>query len=232
MDAEAWHRRYGGVRHRIVESIIEQPDLLIAQVPACPDWTGQQLLAHLVGLAVDLSSGNVEGYASEEWAAAQVARGVDQSASDLFATWDAAAADLAATPDVAGVPAAALAFGDAIVHEADLVPARARRLDHDEDAVLGVKTGVSRWREVLAKEDVPSLQVVVSGHRDWWLRTRNARDAPTELTVTQSELFRLLYGRRSAQQVAKLSWSTDPCLYLDVGLPYPFHWAAEDVVDR
>jgi hypothetical protein len=49
--------------------------------------------------------------------------------------------------------------------------------------------------------------------------------------VSTWELFWLLHGRRSRSQVAALAWSDGPAQVPDAGLPYPFRWAADDLLD-
>ena len=43
-------------------------------VPACPEWTARELIAHLAGLTEDWVAGDLEPYASPEWTSRQVAR--------------------------------------------------------------------------------------------------------------------------------------------------------------
>ncbi|MGH2702243.1 MAG: maleylpyruvate isomerase N-terminal domain-containing protein, partial [Actinomycetota bacterium] len=52
---------YRGCRERVSEIVRSvPPEQLGRRVPACPDWTSTDLLAHLVGVAEDFVSGNLD----------------------------------------------------------------------------------------------------------------------------------------------------------------------------
>jgi hypothetical protein len=227
-DDRSWER-YEGVRRRISHAATHDEGSLDTELSCCPGWTGKHVLAHLVGLAGDLAASRVDGYASDAWTATQVGRWLHQPVHVVLAAWAPASAAMARAGDVGGLASAALAFGDAVVHEADLrltIPFRSEI--PAEDLAVAVKTGVSQWRAVLAAADAPALHIEVPGQRDWWLGDPGERLATT-LVVHQYELFRVLYGRRSIRQVRGLAWTGDPSPFLQ-RLPYPFSWANEDVV--
>jgi hypothetical protein len=180
-----------------------------------------------VGIAQDVEAGRIDGWASDAWTSEQVARGATQTVDALVEAWPGAARAIRDT-DVGGVPASLLAFGDAIVHEADLLAASdpGSRVP-DDDVGLAVKTGIARWRQALGAGNAPTVRIAVLGHREWWLGDR-AREPVLTLETDQHVLFRVLYGRRSLEQVRALAWSRDPMTFLQA-LPYPFRWAERDV---
>lgn len=211
------------------------PDQLDAVVPACPGWSAREVVSHLAGLAQDWVSGNLDGYASDAWAQAQVDRFADASTAELLAAWQDAASqfgDLGPSP--LGATPARWAFGDAVTHEADLRPVLApgTRVPHQAVA-LGLQASIGRWRAELAKADVPPLDVVASDLRTWQVGDPQARtDRPAEtVTATAHDLFRAFYGRRSRSQMQAWAWSGDASPYLDVGLPYPFTRPDNDIDD-
>jgi hypothetical protein len=61
---------------------------LQAQVPATPQWTAHELLAHLVGCAADAASGRVDGAPGEQWTARHVAERRHCSVGELLVEWD------------------------------------------------------------------------------------------------------------------------------------------------
>ena len=64
---------YVAVRERMTELVRPtSSEELARQVPACPDWSVQDLLAHAVGVAVDVAARRIEGAGSDPWTAAQV----------------------------------------------------------------------------------------------------------------------------------------------------------------
>jgi uncharacterized protein (TIGR03083 family) len=225
-----WEARYEGVRRRIVALVDAHPRIVDVRLPACPAWTGRDLLGHLVGVASDLAACDVDGYASEAWTQRQVKTFRQDSVADLLALWDRAARGLRVAPPVASVPAIQLAVGDAIAHEADLLGALTSGLRvPDPDVSVAIQMGVARWRPVLAAASLPPLQIAVPGLRVWWLGRDDGR--AVRLEVPGYELFRLLYGRRSRDQVSGLGWSSEPRPYLDAGLPFPFRWADHALED-
>jgi hypothetical protein len=56
-------------------------------VPATPEWTVHDVLAHLAGVTQDAATGNMAGAPGDAWTAAQVARGASVSDGDLLALW-------------------------------------------------------------------------------------------------------------------------------------------------
>ncbi|MFL6205910.1 MAG: hypothetical protein ACJ739_11225 [Acidimicrobiales bacterium] len=230
MDAAAIEAGYRGVRERIVAVALEHRATLDTMVPACPEWSGRDLISHVAGVADDLVAGNVHGYASAEWAARHVVSLADASVDEVIERWRIAAARLRDAPPVMGTHALELAFGDAVVHEADLAAAiaPARRVPLP-DVAVAIQTGIARWRVVLRTAGAPSLRVEVPGLRTWWIGP--AVDDPAALEVDAYELFRLLYGRRSRVQVGGLAWSSDPTPYLDAGLSFPFTWSEQALGD-
>jgi uncharacterized protein (TIGR03083 family) len=204
---------------------------LRAPVPSCSDWTAGELVSHLAGLTEDWVSGDLDPYGSDEWAAAQVARFKGSSLADVLAAWDRAMVDFAELTEspLGGTPSM-WAFGDAVVHEADIRPALAPGTRVPDEAVaLGVKAGIARWRGELAAAELPPLKITATGLRHWWVGEETAE--ATTVEADQYELFRALFGRRSRRQAKSWNWSGDAAPYLAVDLPTPFRWSAVDLVD-
>ena len=59
---------------RVAELIEQVPDEKLAvMVPACPEWSVKDLIAHFAGVAGDVATGNLTAVGSEEWTSAQIA---------------------------------------------------------------------------------------------------------------------------------------------------------------
>jgi hypothetical protein len=117
-----------------------------------------------------------------------------------------------------------------VVHEADLRGALAAGRVPLEDVLTALRLYVSRWgREVLGPAGL-HLEVEVTDAGTW---APGAEGGPVagRVGVSSYELFRALAGRRSAAQVGAWDWSVDPEPWVAAGLPYPFQWAAEDLID-
>jgi uncharacterized protein (TIGR03083 family) len=225
MDLDA----YRGVVQRI-EGIVRVGDGEAA-VPCCPGWRVRDVVAHLTGLCEDWVNHDLDGYASEPWTAAQIARFTGSSLDEVLASWDRAVERFAVLDDdpLMGSPAR-WAFGDAVIHEADIRGALdAARVPHDV-VLVALRGAIARWRQVLGASVVPTLLLRVPDARDWWLGEPDDRER-IEVEASAYEVFRGLAGRRSTEQVASWTWSGDPEPYLDAGLPYPFQWSPIDVID-
>jgi uncharacterized protein (TIGR03083 family) len=220
---------YLAVRKRLTD-IVAQTDGS-EWLPACPEWRVRDVVAHLAGLCEDWVCHRLEGYASEAWTAAQVARFSDCSLTEILDRWGAESRSFATLDDDPMMgPPARWAFGDAVTHEADVRGAiGAGPVPHDA-VLLGLKGLVGRWRHTLTEAGAPTLLLRATDARDWWL---GVPDDPETIVVEVPayEVFRALTGRRSQDQLRAWNWSGDARPYLDAGLPYPFRWAEDDITD-
>jgi hypothetical protein len=173
----------------------------------------------------------LEGYASETWTASQVERFSDWSVTELLARWRELTDQFARLDeDPLMGPPSRWAFGDAVIHEADIRGSLMAGRVPQSAVLLALKGTIGRWRQTLRSGDVPSLHVRTVEARDWWLgQADDPRAADVEAPLY--EVFRALAGRRSEAQVRAWDWSRDPAPYLSIGLPYPFRWASEDLHD-
>ncbi|HZT67100.1 MAG TPA: maleylpyruvate isomerase N-terminal domain-containing protein [Acidimicrobiales bacterium] len=200
-------------------------------IPSCPDWRVRDLVAHLAGLCEDWVAGRLDGYASEAWTASQVARFSDLPVQAVLGRWEEALEPFAALEDhpVMGPPAR-WAFGDAVIHEADLRGTlKADRVPADAVA-LALRGSIGRWRQVLGEASAPTLLLRAPELREWWL---GVPDDPQATTVEAPayEVFRALAGRRTEDQMRSWQWEGDPGPFLRAGLPYPFQWASAQLTD-
>ena len=74
--------QYEGIRSRI-DDLTRGTDGS-TPVATCPGWTVRDVVAHLTGLCEDWVDGNLLGYASDTWTAAQVARFEGWSVDDIL----------------------------------------------------------------------------------------------------------------------------------------------------
>jgi len=200
-------------------------------VPSCPEWRVHDVLAHLVGLCDDWVHARLAGYASRRWTADQVSRLTGSSDIELVDRWTSLLQEFGRLEDdpVMGAPAR-WAFGDAVIHEADVRGALdAGRVPH-EAVILGLRGSLARWGEALGQAGLGDLVVRAREAGEWRLGSAGGPTATT-VDVPVYELFRALAGRRSAGQVRSWAWSTDPEPYLAAGLPYPFRYATAPLSD-
>jgi uncharacterized protein (TIGR03083 family) len=212
-------------------------DLLAASggsepVPSCPGWTVRDVLAHLVGLCDDWVSQRLDGYASASWTADQVARYEGYNIPDLLRRWTLLAAEFARLDDHPAIgPPARWAFGDAIIHEADLRGALGAGRAPHEAVLLSLEGTITRWRDVLNNIRPPTTLVLQPVDAPEWTLGPASDGPPIVVSPTAYELFRALAGRRTEEQVRAWSWSSNPDAIISAGLPYPFHWAEIAITD-
>jgi uncharacterized protein (TIGR03083 family) len=209
---------------------------LATSVPACPGWTVRDVLAHLDGIAADAIAGRVpEGLddawqdggaaaARDAWTDHQVASRRDLPVEALLTGWDRHTRDLVqrlrrgdgfSDDDPVGVTMPAV---DLAVHIQDVRGALGCPGDRTTSATqLAFGVYIAWLDQRLRAAGLPALQLS-DGRRTW-----SAGDGTPDTTVTGDafELFRVLSGRRSAEQIASLGWEGDPMPYLVTLSPYP-----------
>jgi uncharacterized protein (TIGR03083 family) len=223
---------YDAVRSRLMAASLTAQST--AAVPSCPGWDVHDVVAHLAGLCQDWVEQRFDGYASDPWTASQIARFAGWSMDDIFHAWSEAADAFTRVPDDTFLSSPPRwAFGDAVVHEADLRGATGLARVPTSAVLLSLRGAIARWRDVVQAADGPSLVIRSREGHEWRLGHRDARPDDDGAVVETSlyELFRALAGRRSAAHVRDWDWSRDPKPFLDIGLPYPFRWASSHIGD-
>jgi uncharacterized protein (TIGR03083 family) len=153
---------------------------LSVRVPATPDWTVHDLLAHLAGGPAEQLADRMEDAPSPEWSARHVDARAARSPAELVAELQGNLAAVVATLD--GNPRPAVVF-DAAVHHADLHEALDRGAPSEQ-----------MWRPVLeaiAPRMLGERGDEVSGVPDY-------------------ELFRAIFSRRSRDQMTAWGTTLEP----------------------
>lgn len=157
---------------------------LARTVPACPEWTVHQLIAHLAGVAADLASGRVEGAPGAEWTARHVAEREDVPVLDLLEQWNTDGDQLVKIPSQLAM--------DALTHEADLraLLGRERVPDH-------------AWQVVLTS-------IITRYLTDLTVKTEfgTIGEGPVVVEADGYDFWRAFFGRRSREQMESWNWST------------------------
>lgn len=195
---------YRGARERVL-AIAETlaNDQLRRQVAATPKWTVHELIAHMVGVAFDVTTGRLDGAISDEWTERHVGERRTRDIPDLLAEWrslaPAADAQLARTKRTPN-----MAF-DLICHEADL------------RETLGLpRVDRSGWEPLLdtmAKtlgnqiDQTGTLEIRDETGLTWDFGDGEPR---THLRLDGYEIVRAVFSRRSQQQIADWDWDPAP----------------------
>lgn len=210
---------YRGGRERISEIVTDTPnDALSRTVPACPEWTVRDLLAHVVGVAEDFAAGNFEGAGSDEWTRSQITRRSEMAVPALVEAWRVIAEPIEQMVDQLPPGPTSLLIGDLASHEHDLRGALDRPGARDSEAVwIGLDRYVRWFGKRIKDAGAPSV-LVHSGERDW---QAGILEADVEIEADPFELLRALTGRRTPDEIASMQWTGDPGPYLALVSAYP-----------
>jgi uncharacterized protein (TIGR03083 family) len=197
---------YRTCRERITALVSEPSVDETLVVPATPQWTLHDVIAHLAGVTEDALNGNMVGAPGDDWTAAQVARGRSRSLTELLSGWQERAPTVEAvfsSPDGAPMLAGVI---DVHTHEADLRHALGLPVDVPADFLAWAGT---RFRDGFAS------QVTAAGL------------PPVDLSLSDLEWFRGRLGRRTEAEVRAYPWPADPSPY--VHLFFVFGRAAQSL---
>src|SRR6516165_9046368 len=134
---------YDAVRTRIAAIVPAHCDEPVA---ACPGWRVHDVLAHLTGLCEDWVGRRLDGYASDTWTAGHVSRHATLTCGELLDCWADAMGPFAELDDNdTDAAPSRFAFGDAVIHEADIRDAIAADGVPADAVRLGLHGTMARW---------------------------------------------------------------------------------------
>ena len=220
------------------------PADLATTVPACPDWTVHDVIAHLAGGCADVLAGNIAGVTTAEWADAQVRCRKNRTITQVLEEWSAVAPRLEAMAGSFPSPLPTLWILDLTAHEHDVRGALVRPGAREERGLviavdflvrealhrelvgrglgpLSVRTPSGSWT---VGGQAPSLPIWTpaagvgtdDADRNRQLTSSTVGGGEPEAAVELSlfEAFRALTGRRSPRQIAGYNWTADPVFFL------------------
>jgi len=214
---------YGETRRRVVALARDiDPD---QPVPACPEWTAHDVIAHLVGLAEDVVEGRMAGYSGAEWTQAQVDRRREASMDEMLDAWDwlaptlveinrdLAGSDLPDTIEHAIGPLPVTSFVaafhvDLLHHEPDLLGALGRpRTDPLVADVEVLRAQLANVRARFAADEMATLRLSpTDADRSFDI----GRDEPrAEVGASTVDLLRAVGGRRTLDEIRAFVWTGD-----------------------
>ena len=192
-------------------------------VPACPEWSAHDVVAHLAGVVSDALAGNLDGVATDPWTAAQVEARRDRPVDEVLDEWDTGAATFESVLDAVGDPGRQAVL-DVVTHEHDIRGALGAAGARDSDAVrIGLGFVAPRFVDAAAAQHGLSVRIVAD---DGDGTSFGAVDAPFTLTAAPFELVRALTGRRSVEQLAEMKWEGDCSVVIPAFTYGPFAPAA------
>ena len=186
---------YHVTRTRVSELVRSLDDADLARpVPACPDWTVHELVAHLCGIPEALASGDYPGSDTQAWLDRLVEERGDVPVGELLDRWEACAAAASAVVDGGG----GQLFVDVVSHEHDLRGAVDRPGARGTSEVRAVvQLLLDLLAPAIADAGLGAL-VIDSGEVRW--ASQFARPGCT-IRVDPWEAIRVLQSRRTAEEL-------------------------------
>ncbi|MBA2280329.1 MAG: maleylpyruvate isomerase family mycothiol-dependent enzyme [Acidimicrobiia bacterium] len=183
-----------------------------ARLPATPPWTVVDGYRHLAGVCADVLDGVMDRAGTPSWTSVQVVSRAKRSLAAVCDEWSARAPALEVKMAEGGDSMAFLAF-DVWTHEQDIRDAAEVGAVRDDElppalAALALQTFAPRY----AKSGAPALEVVVDDGPPVVL---GAGPPAVALGTSAYELLRILFGRRSREQVGEAAWTGDNTRALD-----------------
>jgi uncharacterized protein (TIGR03083 family) len=169
------------------------------QVPACPDWTVTQLLAHMVGLNADVLAGDEPEDHNAAWTQRQVDERAGRDVAALTAEWESLTEAMRSwMREHTSRP-----MNDVIIHEQDLRGAVSRPGARDTAGLAAVRDLMARRfaDRVAAAKRAPVLLWSPA-----WLFATGEGEPGLELSAPDFDLARALMSRRTAAQLRE--WTT------------------------
>ena len=180
---------------------------LVTHVPATPEWTVADVLAHLVGIPADLNHGRFPNPANPEaWTAEQVEVRRGQPVAALAAEWDAEAPTFMDGLRAFGYAFGSHYLGDLLHHVADVRHALGMTAPGDDEIlVVALDFYLESFDETLREAGAGTVELRTGGEMF------TAGDGPViaALEGPRYEVFRALGGRRSERQIRNMKWTGD-----------------------
>lgn len=181
------------------------PEAETTLVPATPDWTVKDCVAHLSGILADAKAGNLEGAGTDPWTAKQVDDRRDSSLGDVLDEWDALAGALEpAMPDFPEEAVASL-IGDAFTHEQDVRGAVGVPGNRDSDAFEVAYGYYVDQLDGRLREHGLGLRLRTGASE----RVLGEGEPQATLSASAFEVLRGITGRRSPDQIRAWDWDGD-----------------------
>jgi hypothetical protein len=202
---------YERIQRDFVRTVVALPDeMLQLRVPATPDWSIRDVLAHVVGLAADLNAQRFPAATDgggTAWANNQVQRGRTRTIGDLVAGWDRGAPTFEDGLRVFGYAFGSHFVADLHAHYQDV--RNAMGLSADADG-LTVRVALDHYLgfvdEMLSGAAWGTLDVVAGGEARQ-LGVRGLHQA--RVRGGSFQVLRAFSGRRSPRQIRALDWEGD-----------------------
>lgn len=182
-------------------------------VPATPDWSAHDLLAHMTGLVVSVLDGDEPGDHNPGWTQAHVDDRRDRTSLEILAAWEERADAMEAyVRDQDTRP-----LNDAVIHEQDLRGALERPGARDTAGLASVRETLAERLGAILRDDHPDLApLALRATDDGWSWASGEGDPGLVLEASGFDLARAVTSRRTAEQLGSYVVAGDLEPYLDL----------------
>jgi uncharacterized protein (TIGR03083 family) len=204
---------YAGVRER-VNDLVRGADATAwhTVVPATPAWTVHDLVAHVTGVAADITEGRLDGVATDPWTARQVESRRHHDTLDVLDEWNRCAPAIEGSMDGYG-PAAFTLLADTVTHEHDVRGALGEPGARDSDAI-------ALWWNACAQSGAASSGPALEFEVETGTVIFGTGPPVATLRATRFEVLRAITGRRSIDQMRAFVQRGDFDVAVLVGDPF------------
>jgi uncharacterized protein (TIGR03083 family) len=214
------HECYRQVRDNVIGLLGPVDPAGSTAVPACPEWTVRELVAHLVGVAAT-AIGRLSGTL-----AAPRASSATMDLPELLTTWKELGAEVDRLLAARGDRSGNILVMDAFTHELDIRYAIGAELPDEHPAFAAAfEVLAGGFASAVDDHQLPALRLS-TGSTEWTV----GPGAPVAtVTANRYDVYRSLAGRRSHGQITALDWDRDSHRWLPAFTWGPFTPPAVDV---
>ena len=163
---------------------------------------------HLTGVCADFLDANMDGAGGPQWTAAQVASRQALTLAEVCDEWAERGPAFEAQMAAAGPAMGFVAF-DAWTHEQDIrAGIGGRGVRNDARAADLAQLALAMVEHRYEASGAPALLILIDG--DPHVLGGIGADPDITLGTSAYELLRIIFGRRSARQIAAANWTGDP----------------------
>ena len=202
---------YEGIRGRFVSIVAPlTPDRLNGRVPATPDWSVHDVLAHVVGITADLNRQHFpqpDDVGGSKWASAQVDSRRSSGVEQIIREWDRESDDFEEGLRAFGYEVGSHFVADLHAHYSDVRHAFGLTADPDPLAIQVSLDHYLGFIDQLLDGSAWGEVELAAGGQTWRLGSPGLHRA--KVAAEPFELLRAVSARRSLRQVRELDWTGD-----------------------
>ncbi len=188
------------------------PEDMTNRVPACPEWTAHDLLAHMVGVGADLISEAGPSGDINNWTQGHVDKRNQLSPTEILNEWQELNPQVEQFMQNGPEQTRAFLLNDLIIHEQDLRGALKEPGEKENEAMtMAANTLLPNLGKQLDENNLPAINIEGPGIK----QTVGSNPAQATLRTNACEVTRMITGRRSPTQIQQMNWDGDPNQYMD-----------------